>query len=150
MDAFSLLEKHLTDAELKEIAIDEWRKMCRDAFDGRAENVIANIGHKVARAIVDECLGADAAEKIAEKAVSVIDDLTTFTIFRPADVWDKKPSPAWLILQDAVRDNKAGISERIRYHVDNMTADDALQIIHSATMTLELGQADARRAAGKA
>jgi hypothetical protein len=63
------IEQYLSEGQKREIAIEEWRRMCRGACNGNAERIIGNIGHEVATQMVVEALGEDAFDLIREKAV---------------------------------------------------------------------------------
>ena len=62
------IEKYLTEDQMREIAIEEWRSMCRAACNGHVERIISNIAHDVATAMVVEALGEGANELIRDKA----------------------------------------------------------------------------------
>lgn len=130
------IKDYLTDDQLREIAIEEWRSMCREACKGNAERIIANIGHDVASAMVAEALGDDATEQIKAKAISVIEELTEFTVFRRADVWDRSETPAFKTLMSAVEANSDLIEKKVRECIKQISKRDALEIIKSGKVQI--------------
>lgn len=137
-DSVGLIERHLSEDQMKEIAADEWRSMCRDYFGRIGHSVaIGNVVYPMVRRAVDETLGGDAVKLIAEKAIEVISDLSAYTVFHAPNVYDKEPSEAWKVLQSIVKDNRAALEARIQHHIHNLSKADALEIIRASRLTIE-------------
>lgn len=135
------IRDHLSDEQMREIAIDEWRRICREACNGNAERIIENIAHGVATDMVAEALGEDAAEHIRSKAISVIADLSVFTVFRRPDAWDRGPTPAFTALMEAVTANKSLIEKKVRECIGQLSKREALEIIKSGTVQINPNRA---------
>lgn len=133
----SLIEKYLTPDEMRNIAIEEWRSMCRSSCGGSAERIISNIGHHVARSIVDEALGPDALVQIAAKATEVISNLSEFTVFRKPDAWDRGPSPAYVMLNDALKEHQGALNEHVGKLVRQVSKGELLEIMRAGHVTIE-------------
>ncbi len=134
--AIELISKHLNEEEMREIAIEEWRQICRDACKGNAERIIENIGHAVATSMVSEALGETANEKIRDKAIEVIGKLSEFTVFRRPDAWDRGPAPAYTVLMDAVKANTDLVDKKVREAISQLSKREALEIIKSGKITI--------------
>lgn len=142
MDRVSIdISAYLSDEERKEIATDVFRSMCREACQGNhVERILDNIGHSVAGQIVVEALGDAAVEKIRDKALSVIDELSAFTVFRRPDVWERQPSPAYETLMSAVKQNKDLVEKKVRECISQLSKREALEIIKASALTIKTGE----------
>lgn len=129
-------EKYLSQDEMKEIAIQEWRNMCREACNGNAERIISNISHSVIAQMVDESLGDGSRELIRAKAIEAIHKLSEFTVFRRADVWDRGESPAYKILMESVASKKSLIDKKVEHAINTISKRDALDIIKAGKVTI--------------
>ncbi len=134
-----LIERHLSGEQMTEIAAEEWRLMCRNYFENNKSTAISNICYPMVREMISEILGADADAQIAAKAVEVINGLSSYTVFHQPDIYDRNPSPAWEVLQSVVRENRDAIEARIKHHIHNLSKADALEIITSGKITIEVG-----------
>jgi hypothetical protein len=140
-DISTMLERHLSEAEMKEIAAEEFRQMCRDYFARIGHAVaIGNVAYPIVRQAIDEALGGAADKLIAEKAIEVIDGLSSYTVFHAPSVYDREPSESWKVLQRIVRQNEDLLKERIQHHIHNLSKSDALEIIKTAKLTIETGK----------
>lgn len=136
------LDNYLSEAQKREIAIDTWREMCREACKGNAERIIGNIGHDVAVQMVSEALGDDANELIKAKAIEVIDKLSEFSVFRRPDAWDRGPTPAFNVLMDAVKANSDLVDKKVRECISQLSKREALEIIKSGTVQINPSRAN--------
>jgi hypothetical protein len=136
MDALGFIDQHLTEGQKREIAVEEWRAMCREACKGNPERIIENIGHAVATKMVAEALGDDANEQIKAKAVDVIADLSVFSVFRKKDVWDREETPAFKVLSEAVKANSDLVNKKVRECIGQLSKREALEIIKSGVIQI--------------
>jgi hypothetical protein len=140
-DIATVFERHLSGAEMKEIAAEEFRQMCQDYFSRIGHTVsIANVAYPIVRKAIDEALGGAVDKLIAEKAISVINDLSSYTVFHAPSAYDREPSESWKTLQRIVRENEDLLRDRIQHHIHNLSKSDALGIIKTAKLTIETGK----------
>lgn len=135
------ISQHLSEEQMKEIAIDEWRRVCREACNGNAERIIGNIAHEVVTAMVSEALGEDANEQIKAKAIALIDDLSAYSVFKRADAWDRGESPAYAVVQEAVKANRDLVEAKVRSCISNLSKREALDIIKSGVVQINPSKA---------
>ena len=137
-EASTLIEKYLSDDEMKAAAMEEWRAACSEQFTRRSpETIIANAAYAIAYKIVDETLDGKLDEMIVEKTRAVVSDLTSHTIFRPPSTFDRESSPAWKLLQKVAVEEKDAIGKAVREAVSKIDAYDALRLIQGATVSLQ-------------
>lgn len=132
---------YLGEDQMRQIAIEVWRDMCREACKGNAERIIGNIGHDVAVQMVSEALGDDANELIKTKAIEVIGKLSEFSVFRRPDAWDRGPTPAFNVLMDAVKANSDLVDKKVRECIAQLSKREALEIIKSGTVQINPSRA---------
>ena len=137
MKPSEFIEKHLTREQMTEIAEEEFRKMCREYFERNQSVAIGNVIYPVVRKLVSEVLGEDADDLIREKAIEVIEGLSSYTVFHAPNIYDKQASPAWLLLQKVVTENKDALESAVQHHIHNLSKFDALEIIKSSKLTIE-------------
>lgn len=141
MTEADFIGRYLSEDEKREIAIETWRQMCREACAGNAERIIGNIGHEVAIQMVSEALGDDANDLIRDKAVEVIGNLSEFSVFRRPDAWDRGPTPAFTVLMDAVKANRDLVDKRVRECIHQLSKRDAVEILKSGTIQINPSRA---------
>lgn len=130
------IDKYISEEEKRWIAIEEWRKMVREACKGNAERIMGNIAHDVVGKMVDEALGENANRIIADKAIAVIDELSVYSVFRRADAWDRAESPAYKALMDAVVANADIVNDRVRAAIRNISKKEALEVLKSGVIQI--------------
>lgn len=104
-----------------------------------AERVITNAGYELATDIVNKNLGPDAAEDIAKVCKKQIAKLSEYTIFRAADIYGRRDSPAQVMLQQAIRDNKDILDASVKKALHNLTKSEIVDIVKSGKIKLTVG-----------
>ena len=87
------IEDYLSKEEIKEICKDAlYRKIREDMRRLNVNDIIANISYAEVAAMVDAYVGEDdfCKKEIPKKVHKVIDELSTYTVFRKADAWERK------------------------------------------------------------
>ena len=110
------IEDYLSEEEIKEICKDAlYQKIREDMRNLNVNDIIANISNAEVAAMVDTYVGEDdfCKKAIPEKVHSVIEDLSTYTVFRKADVWERKNSVAYDIMQEECRASRPLIKARV-------------------------------------
>lgn len=130
------IEDYLSEDQMRDIAIEEWRSICREACNGHQERIISNVAHDVVISMVAEALGDTALEQIRAKAISVIENLTEFTVFKRPDAWDRGPSPAYSALMDAVKANSELVNKKVGQCIGQLSKRDALEIIKAGVVQI--------------
>lgn len=78
-------------------------------------DIIANISYSEVAAMVDTYVGEDdfCKKMIPQKVHDVIEGLSSFTVFRKADVWERPNSVAYDILEEECRNARPLIRQRV-------------------------------------
>ena len=115
------IEDYLSEEEIKEICKDAlYQKIREDMRYLNVNDIIANISYAEVAAMVDTYVGEDdfCNKEIPKKVHKVIDQLSTYTVFRKADVWERKNSIAYDIMQEECRASRPRIKARIEQIID--------------------------------
>lgn len=110
------IEDYLSEEEIKEICKDVlYQKISEDMRELNVNDIIAGISYAEVAAMVDTYVGEDdfCKKEIPEKVHRVIDDLSTYTVFRRADVLECKNSIAYDIMQEECRASRPLIKARV-------------------------------------
>ena len=110
------IEDYLDEQEIKEICKDAlYQKIREDMRELNVNDIIANISYAEVEAMVDTYVGEDnfCKKEIPQKVHRVIDELSTYTVFRKADAWERKNSIAYDIMQEECRASRPRIKARI-------------------------------------
>lgn len=115
------IEDYLDEQEIKEICKDAlYQKIREDMRELNVNDIIANISYAEVAAMVDTYVGEDnfCKKEIPHKVHRVIDELSTYTVFRKADAWERKNSIAYDIMQEECRASRPRIKARIEQIID--------------------------------
>ena len=115
------IEDYLDEQEIKEICNAAlYEKIREDMRELNVNDIIANISYAEVAAMVDTYVGEDnfCKKEIPQKVRRVIDELSTYTVFRKADAWERKNSIAYDIMQEECRASRPRIKARIEQIID--------------------------------
>lgn len=110
------IEDYLSEEEIKEICKEAlYQKIREDMRKLNVNDIIANISYREVEAMVDAYVGEDdfCKKEIPKKVRDVIDGLSSFTVFRKADVWERKNSIAYDIMEEECRASRPLIKARV-------------------------------------
>ena len=115
------IEDYLDRDEIKEVCKDALYQKIREDMRGiNVNDIIANISHSEVAAMVDAYVGEDdfCKKMIPQKVRDVIDGLSSFTVFRKADVGERQNSVAYDILEEECRNARPLIRQRVEQIID--------------------------------
>lgn len=110
------IEDYLDEQEIKEICKDALYQKIREDMRGlNVYDIIANISLSDVAAMVDAYVGEDdfCKTEIPKKVRNVIENISIFTVFRKADVWERQSSIANDILEEECRAARPLIKKRV-------------------------------------
>ncbi|WP_102867924.1 hypothetical protein [Pseudovibrio exalbescens] len=134
------ISDYLTEDQMREIATEEFRRVCASKADEDFERIISNAGYHAVFKLVDEQIDGEFEAKVREKALAVIDSLTAFSVFRAADIYNGSDSPAHRMLMAAVQANADALNKSVRDAIRTMPRHEIHQIIAGGEFTFKTGQ----------
>lgn len=131
------IEDYLSKEEIKEICKDALYQKIREDMRGlNVNDIIANISNAEVEAMVDAYVGEDdfCKTEIPKKVRNAIENISTYTVFRKADVWEKKNSVAYDILEEECRAARPLIKARVEqiineYNFPQLERDEIMYTI---------------------
>lgn len=115
------VEDYLSTEEIKDICENALYQKIREDMRGlNANDIIANISNSEVEAMVDAYVGEDdfCKTEIPKKVRNVIENISAFTVFRKADVWERQSSVAYDILEEECRAARPLIKKRVEQIID--------------------------------
>ena len=131
------IEDYLDEQEIKEICKDAlYQKIREDMRNLNVNNIIANISNAEVEAMVDAYVCEDdfCKREIPKKVHELIEKLSSYTIFRKADVWERKNSVAYDIMEEECRASRPLIKARVEqiineYNFPQLERDEIMYTI---------------------
>ena len=115
------VEDYLSTEEIKDICENALYQKIREDMRGlNVNDIIANISNSEVEAMVNAYVGEDdfCKTEIPKKVRNVIENISAFTVFRKADVWERKSSVAYDILEEECRAARPLIKKRVEQIID--------------------------------
>ena len=110
------VKDYLTPEEIKDICQDALYQKIREDMRGlNIYDIIANISQSDVAAMVDAYVGEDnfCKTEIPKKVRNVIENISSYTVFRKPDAWERQSSIANDILNEECRAARPLIKKRV-------------------------------------
>lgn len=112
-----VLSDYLTEADIRDIcACEVHAKIREDLRHLNVNTIISNLSYEEVFRMVDEQIGENGycRKTIAEKVPELVNSLSSYSIFRKADAWERTESIGQKILDEEVNNARPLIAERIK------------------------------------
>lgn len=131
------IEDYITPSEIKSIAMDEIRHIIHRQYNNDEREIgrlITNVGYDFIFKAVSDAINEDAKEKITNTVKKLLEDDShiRYVLWRRKDIWDKSESPAISILDEAIKDNRELINEKVKETIKNYEFADVKTHIYEA------------------
>lgn len=118
------IENYLSDTEIKDIIIEEFREEIQKSIRRNGvSRFIANLAYQN----VFEEINKEAPKfenEIKEKTKEVIENLTSYSVFRKKDLVDNEDSLAQKYLEQSVENNKDIIENKVKDILNDLSKTD--------------------------
>jgi len=117
------INDYLDHDEMKDIAINEFRAMAQRTFreEKDVERVIGNAAFGVIYKSVDELMGVDSKQVLAQKITDQINNFSAFHLFNKPDAWNRETNSAYDYLQQCISDNYGNIKSVVENEIGTET-----------------------------
>ena len=118
------IENYLSDTEIKNIIIEEFREEIQKSI--RRNGVIRFIANLAYQNVFEE-INKEAPNfenEIKEKTKEVIENLTSYSVFRKKDLVDNEDSLAQKYLEQSVENNKDIIENKVKDILNDLSKTD--------------------------
>lgn len=118
---------YLGDAEMREIAREEYRKFVASKAEADFERVLGNEAARLVWQAVDKAMNGTLDAVIKEKVKGAVTKIGTFEVFRSASVYDREKSVGQDVLDKAITAQADRLTARIGQAIDDADfSDDSL------------------------
>lgn len=134
------IKDYLTESEIKEIVIDEFRNSLRNHLRDEKEvtRIISNAPYYKLYEVVDENLPDGYKETIKNKVTELINSIDSYHVFRYDYTTRKAENIGSRIVEEAIVDNKELIKENVQKVINN--SDDIYnRFVDSFLYTIDSG-----------
>lgn len=122
------IESYLSEQEIKEIVKDELRAMIRrNKGKDDLQRVIANVSHEIVVGLVNEHFDEDLQSLLKEKVIKQINELSSYTVFKTPDAWERTTAAPYHLMQKVVNGNQHLIQARFEELVKDITLPEDFQ-----------------------
>ena len=117
---------YVTGEQIENAIISEVKTIVRDKLVNDVERILSNTAYSVVWDAVDLAIDGKAKDVIKEKALKIIENVSSYSVFRKKDLWGKDESVAYSTLQSAVEENKNVIRENVKKIIDSYNYSTAI------------------------
>lgn len=131
------IKDYLSQEEIKDVCKNAlYQKIREDMRLLNINDIIANISNADVEAMVDAYVGEDdfCKTEIPKKVRNAIENISAFTVFRKADIWERQSSVAYDILEEECRASRPLIKKRVEqiineYNFPQLERDEIMYTI---------------------
>lgn len=113
------------------------RRIVTDAFSAEAaahaqkdfERIISNSAYYLVGEIVDQHFDGNMVATLKDKAISVINNLSSSTVFSPPNAWDRAASKGFEHMQSALDELKPMIHQRVHDLIARYNSEELRSLI---------------------
>lgn len=120
------IQNYLSESEIKEICQDEIRSQIKSFFNNEenAQRLLSNLSYHIVFNEIDKLI-PDSREMVINKTRQVLTDIKSYTVFRD-DTYGGRKSLAYQIMEEAVRNNRDLINEKVKETIINKEYSDEI------------------------
>ena len=126
---------YLSEEEMKEIAIEEFRARLRGNSQQDIERIASNAAYKVIWKAIDEIYDGEVDKVLKDKVIEILSDLSTFNVFAKPNAWDRAENAPYTTLCDVVKEHRGELDEKVKQSISQLTKKDmkdvAMKLVES-------------------
>jgi hypothetical protein len=117
------IDEYLSEEDKREIVVAEFRSLVAKKFatEKDLERILSNTAYSVYYNIVDECFDGKSMALLKENIDKIIENPSSYNVFKKPDAWDREPNSAYRYLQDVIENNKPRIAKKVVGLLDEQT-----------------------------
>lgn len=127
------IENYLDEEQKREIAERAFYDSMKESFSGKNQDyILYYVTQEYVRQLISDVLGEDYKEKISQKVLTAIDELSAFIVFRDGDRYGRE-SIARKHLNDCMEQSKEKIFKKLNDVIDLESSKYFEDVIQDAT-----------------
>ena len=107
------VDDYLSESDKRRIVTDAFSAAAATHAQKDFERIISNSAYYLVGEIVDRHFDGNMVATLKEKAISVINNLSSSTVFSPPNAWDRAASKGFEHMQSALDELKPMIHQRV-------------------------------------
>lgn len=120
---------YLSEDEMKNIAAQEFRAVCKNSSSQNFERIISNAAYYLVGDLVDQHFDGKLIEVLKINTIKVVEGLSSHTVFSPPSAWDRAASKGFEHLQSLLDEQKPLIAERLKAVIENYNSEDLREMV---------------------
>lgn len=121
------IDDYVSDQDKRSLCLEYIREILRgDGNSNHKERVLSNMAYNSAYRLLDDALTKEDLKTIRTKTKKIIQDKSSYGIFRKKDVWGQEDSVAWVEVKNAIETHKHLISDLVKDAILNRDYEDDL------------------------
>lgn len=134
------IENYVNEERLKQIVEDELRNTIQSILynkfrrESEINRMIANISYEIIFKAISDAIEEDAEVKIANTVKHLLEDDShiRYLLWRKKDAWENEESPAVTAMNEAIKDNKQLIRNKVMQTIDQFEFNDVKTAVYEA------------------
>lgn len=134
------------------LSFEERQGIAREAFFRAAsikcqedfERILSNAAYALVAEEVNKVFDGDMVNVVKEKAVAIINNMSSYSVFKAPDAWDRESSSGWKHLQAAVEEAKPLINSRVREIVSGLDYEYLRQMLEDSLVDAIINKLQAK------
>ncbi len=117
------IEEYLSSDTMADIAEQEFRKFIQRKLSSEQDmqRFLSNTAYQAVSEACDETLNIDMKELIQKNALRVVNELTSYTVFKSPSLWDDDGNDMWRYLNKCLAEQKPLVAEIVEANVQEAT-----------------------------
>lgn len=126
------IKDYLSEEEIKETCKETVRNCIREKLnrEGDIQRFLTNSSYHFVWTAVEELSSGNMKEIIIKKIPEIINNLSSYSVFRSKNSWDEDESKGWTLLQKALSEAEPLIKERVCELINKIELCDLQEIIN--------------------
>lgn len=117
------IEDYLSEDEIKTLLKTALSEAAKSHIQKEEDlkRFITNSAYGIVSSLCDTVLDTSLTTKLKEKVLTIIENLSTFVVFKKPDAWDREPNNMYVFLQQIIQSHKSLIQKIVKENVKSST-----------------------------
>ncbi|MFV3380328.1 hypothetical protein [Pseudomonas sp. NY15354] len=123
------VDDYLSESDKRRIVTDAFSAAAASHAQKDFERIISNSAYYLVGDIVDQHFDGNMVATLKDKAISVINNLSSTTVFSPPNAWDRAASKGFEHMQSALDELKPMIHQRVHDLIARYSSEELRSLI---------------------
>lgn len=132
METIINFDDYISDEEKRDIIRSVFENYARKQIIEQHERIFSNAAYEICFKLVQDAFDGNVEEIIVENTKKVISELSSHTVFRRKDAWEKEQSKGFELLNQVIEEQKPALQNRVRDLIDEIQGYELKEQVHDA------------------